>query len=412
MKLNYKKTFAIGLGFFTVSLVWAIYNVAVPLYLDNLGLSGTSVGIVMTIDNVFALLFLPIFGALSDRTRTRYGKRMPYLLVGIPLSAIAFFIIPFSINSLAFLMTSVIALNFFMSIYRAPTVALMPDVTPRPLRSKANGIINFMGGLGSVIAFFLSGMLFNIAEVVPYASVSLIMIITIILMYNTVKEPENTGIEKEENNGYEGAPLDGNEKGKLLSLIFLLTAIFFWFTGFNAVETFFSTYGQKILGIGKSDSSFLLAVFSASFLVFCIPAGLIAGKLGRKRTIEIGLVMLLSAFVSLIFIKTVNVIYIIMGIGGIGWALININSYPMVVEMTSNHGIGKYTGYYYFFSMLAAIVSPILYGFLKDILGDGFMFIYASIATIAAFFFMMLVKHGEVKPQPKTTFENLEHMEI
>jgi maltose/moltooligosaccharide transporter len=310
MKLNYRKTFAIGLGFFTVSLVWAIYNVAVPLYLDNLGLSGTSVGIVMTIDNVFALLFLPIFGTLSDRTRTRYGKRMPYLLIGIPLSAIAFFIIPFSIKSLIFLMTSVIALNFFMSIYRAPTVALMPDVTPRPLRSKANGIINFMGGFGSVVAFFLSGVLFNIAEFVPYASVSIIMIITIILMFNLVKEPETISSEKEENSEHGESPLDSNEKGKLLSLIFLLTAIFFWFTGFNAVETFFSTYGQKILGIGKSDSSFLLAIFSASFLVFCIPAGLVAGKLGRKRTIMTGLVILLSAFISLIFSFAIVPVYI------------------------------------------------------------------------------------------------------
>ncbi|HHW49641.1 MAG TPA: SLC45 family MFS transporter [Clostridiaceae bacterium] len=411
MKLSYSKTFAIGLGFFTVNLVWAIYNVAVPLYLDNLGLSGTSVGIVMTIDNIFALLFLPIFGALSDRTQTRYGKRMPYLLVGIPLSAIAFFVIPFSIKSLAFLMTSVIALNFFMSVYRAPTVALMPDVTPRPLRSKANGIINFMGGLGSVVAFFLSGILFNIAEFVPYASVSVIMIITIILMFNIVKEPETISNEKEENSDYEASASDSSERGKLLSLIFLLLAIFFWYTGFNAVETFFSTYGQKILGIDKSDSSFLLAIFSALFLISCIPAGLIAGKLGRKKTIMAGIIILLSAFVSMIFIKTISVIYVIMGLGGIGWALININSYPMVVEMTSNRGIGKYTGYYYFFSMMSAIVSPILYGFLKDILGDGFMFIYSSIATIAALFFMMLVKHGEARQQPVKAFESLEYME-
>jgi maltose/moltooligosaccharide transporter len=420
VKLNYKNTFIIGLGFFTVSLVWAIYNLAVPIYLDKLGLSGTMVGMVMTIDNVFALLFLPLFGTLSDRTWTRYGRRMPYLLVGIPLSAIAFFVLPFSIKSLAFLMTSVIALNLFMSIYRAPTVALMPDVTPRPLRSKANGIINFMGGLGSAASFLLSGILFKKGEYVPYAVVSGIMIITVILMYIFVKEPEvleeqkgkssepdpqNTTLDKVENSG------EGRDRGKILSLIFILAAIFFWFTGFNAVETFFSTYGQAILQIDKSVSSMLLATFSGAFLLFCIPAGLLASKLGRKRTILSGLIILLAVFITMIFIRDIMLIYIAMGIGGIGWALININSYPMVVEMTSNTGIGQYTGYYYFFSMLAAIVSPILYGFLKDRLGDGFMFIYSSIAIVMAFFFMMLVKHGEVPAQKKTAFENLESME-
>lgn len=424
MKLNYKNTFIIGLGFFTVSLVWSIYNLAVPLYLDELGLSGTQVGIVMTIDNIFALLFLPLFGTLSDRTWTRYGRRMPYLLVGIPLSAIAFFVLPFTIGSLTFLMTAVIFLNLFMSIYRAPTVALMPDVTPRPLRSKANGIINFMGGLGSSASFFLSSILFKMGEYVPYAVVAGIMFITIILMYNLVKEPEVLEYEKDKNRANvdsaqsedRGAKVADNtvkeqERGKLLSLIFILLAIFFWYTGFNAIEAFFSTYGQVILGVDKSISSVYLTVFSAVFLLFCIPAGLIAGKFGRKKTILSGLIVIIVAFIAMIFIRDAIPIYFAMTFGGIGWALININSYPMVVEMTSNAGIGKYTGYYYFFSMLAAIISPILYGFIKDMLGDGLMFIYSTIAMVIAFFFMMLVKHGEIPPVKKSAFEVLENMD-
>lgn len=410
MKLDYKRTFIIGLGFFTVSIVWAIYNVAVPLYLKDLGLSGLTVGAVMTVDNVFAIVFLPIFGILSDKTHTRYGRRMPYLLVGVPLSAAAFFLIPFSRYSLLLLMTSVILLNFFMSIYRAPTVALMPDITPRPLRSKANGIINFMGGAGNAAAFLLSGFLFKISEYAPFAAASGILIITVILMYNLVREPDAIVDDMPER---KNTPHTGHkrEKGEFISLVFLLLAILFWFTGFNVVETFFSTYGEVVLGVDKSVSSYLLLTVSALFLIFAIPAGFIAGKAGRKKTILTGIVMLTLTFGSLIFVKNISVMFVLMGIGGISWALININSYPMVVEMTSNSGIGKYTGYYYFFSMLASIISPILFGFLKDILGDDFLFTYASIALVFAFFFMMLVKHGEAASKTGSAFENLEHMD-
>lgn len=410
MKLDYKKTMIIGLGFFTVSIVWGIYNVAMPLYLKDLGLSGVAVGSVMTIDNIFALIFLPIFGALSDRTSNRYGRRMPYLLVGIPLSAVAFFIIPFAKHTLLLLMVTVIAMNFFMSIYRAPTVALMPDFTPRPLRSKANGIINFMGGIGAVITFLMAGFLFKINEFYPFAGGSLILIITIIIMYILIHEPETIPDEKPVEQA--GAVPEGKEeKGKILSLIFLLLAIFFWFTGYNAVETFFSTYGEAVLGLGKSESSFMLAAFSGFLVAFAIPSGLIATKIGRKKTILIGITTLMLTFAGMIFARDMRLLYVMLALGGIGWALININSYPMVVEMTSNKGIGKYTGYYYFFSMLAAIVSPILFGFLKDLLGDSLLFIYSALAMVIAFFFMMLVKHGEAKIETKKGFEGIEHME-
>lgn len=407
MKLDFKKTLIIGLGFFTVSIVWNIYNVAMPLYLKDLGLSGVAVGSVMTIDNLFAIVFLPLFGVLSDRTNTRYGRRMPYLLVGIPLSALAFILIPIMRGNLLYLMITVIAMNFFMSIYRSPTVALMPDFTPRPLRSKANGIINFMGGLGAVITFLMAGILFKLNEFYPFAAGSAIMLITIIAMYLLVHEPKEVQKDESEEEGRS----DPEEKGKKMSLIFLLLAIFFWFTGYNAVETFFSTYGEAVLHIDKSQASFMLAVFSALMLIFAIPSGFIATKIGRKRTILIGVTVLFFTFLSMNFITGNRLIYIVLAIGGISWAFININSYPMVVEMTSNKGIGKFTGYYYFFSMLAAIVSPILFGYIKDRVGDQFLFIYSSVAMVLAFFFMMLVKHGEAKPEAKSGFEGIEHME-
>lgn len=408
MKLDYKKTFIISLGFFTISLVWGIYNLKAPLYLKALGLSDMAIGSVMTIDNFFAIIFLPIFGALSDRTKTRYGRRMPYLLVGIPLSAIVFVLIPFAQYSLLFFMIVIICMNFFMSIYRSPTVALMPDITPRPLRSKANGIINFMGGVGSVVTLIATGFLLRINEIYPFAVVSIIMILVVILMYVLVREPKEIVADKEV---VESDNTAGTVKGRTLSLVFLLLAIFFWFTGYNAVETFFSIYGQEVLKISVSQTSFLLAVFPGLFLLFAIPSGIIATKVGRKKPILTGIVLLLCVFISLIFVKSILPMYVLLGIGGISWALININSYPMVVEMTANKGIGQYTGYYYFFSMLAAIISPILFGFLKDVLGDSILFIYASIAMLIAFFFMMLVKHGEAKVEQKTAFEGIEHME-
>ncbi|NLK87453.1 MAG: SLC45 family MFS transporter [Clostridiaceae bacterium] len=369
MKLNYKQTMLIGLGFFTVSIVWGIYNIAMPIYLKNLGLSGLEVGTVMTIDNVFAVIFLPIFGALSDKTNTRYGRRMPYLLVGIPLSALAFMLIPVFRMILVPLMVTVIAMNFFMSIYRAPTVALMPDFTPRPLRSKANGVINFMGGVGAVIAFLIGGFLFRTNEYLPFAVSSVIMIVTIILMYLLIHEPKEIVDDKEDRQQASGDV--ESEKGSIPSLVFLLLAIFFWFTAYNAVETFFSTFGEEVLNIDKSQSSFMLAVFSAMLVIFSIPSGLLASRIGRKKTILIGITVLFLVFLTMNFTVGLNpyIIYVLLAIGGISWALININSYPMVVEMTSSKGIGKYTGYYYFFSMTAAIVSPILFGYIKDIFG-------------------------------------------
>ncbi len=404
MKLNYKQTMLIGLGFFTVSIVWGIYNIAMPIYLDDLGLSGLAVGAVMTIDNIFAVIFLPIFGALSDRTNTRYGRRMPYLLVGIPLSALAFILIPVLRMSLLPMMITVIAMNFFMSIYRAPTVALMPDFTPRPLRSKANGVINFMGGVGAVIAFLIGGFLFRLNEYLPFAVCSGIMMLTIIVMYLKIREPMEIAEDKPDvpDEGTASVPKD---KGVMLSLIFLLLAIFFWFVAYNAVETFFSTFGEKVLGIDKSQSSFMLSVFSAMLVIFSIPSGFIASRIGRKRTILIGITVLFLVFAALNFAIEMNtyIIYILLAIGGISWALININSYPMVVEMASNKGIGKYTGYYYFFSMTAAILSPVLFGFIKDLMGDSILFIYSSIAMVLAFFFMMLVKHGESEMKQKAS---------
>lgn len=391
MKLNYRKAFLVGLGFFSVTIILAIYNNAVPLYLRDLGLSGFAVAAVMSIDNVFAVILQPIFGIMSDKTNTRYGRRMPYLLLGIPLTAFFFLLVPFARTHLIFLMLVVILLNFSMSLYRTPTVALMPDMTPSPLRNRANGVMNLMGGAGTVLALVLSGTLFKVSEYYPYAAASLILLICIILIYNFLKEPPVPQSEAEQKDTQD-SPRD---KGQFLSLLFLLLAIFFWFAGYSAIETFFSTYGQVVLKIDKSTSAYLIATVSATFLLVSIPAGILASKLGRKKVIMMGLCLMISVLVLLIFVKSLPAMFVILGAAGVFWALVTINSYPMVVEMTSSRSIGKLTGMYYFFSMLAAIASPVLYGFLKDMLGDGLLFIYASVCMVIALFFMMLVKHGE-----------------
>ena len=390
MKLDYKKTFILGLGFFSASIIWPIYNNYVPIMLETYIKSGTFIGAIMTIDNIFAVVFQPLFGALSDRTNTRFGRRMPFLLIGVPLAAIFCSLIPSS-NSLISLMTFIIIMNFAMSIYRAPTVALMPDVTPSPLRSKANGVINFMGGLAAVIAYGLGGALYKVNPGYPFYMASIIMLAALILLYTNIKEPELIEIEKKEEK-----PKKDAAKNK--SLIFMLLAIFFWFTGFNAVETFFSLYGQHILGIEPGTSSIVLTSFSLAFLIFAIPAGFVASKLGRRKTILLGIIGALVVFVPLIFIRNALIISIILVSGGIFWALININSYPMIVEMAPKGLTGAYTGYYYFFSSTAAIVSPILFGWIKDLVGSySPLFVYASMGFVLAFICMQFVKHGDVK---------------
>lgn len=394
MKLDYKKTLLIGLAFFSASMVWPIYNSYVPIFLEKYLSSTFLIGIIMTIDNIFAVVFQPIFGALSDKVNTRYGRRMPFLLVGVPLGAIFFSLIPFEF-SLASLMLFVILTNFSMSIYRAPAVALMPDLTPPSLRSKANGVINLMGGIAAVIAFGAGGALYKIDRHYPFFMASIIMVIAVILLYSFVKEPKN--IHKQSETEDDAAVKDKSKlQGQFLSLVFLLLAIFFWFTGYQAVEAFFSLYGKHILGINEGDASILLMFFSASFVIFSIPAGIIATKFGRKRTIMTGIVGLLIIFIALTMIRSVAIIRILLIIGGLLWGSINVNSYPMVVEMATSGGIGKYTGYYYFFSSMAAIVSPALFGWIRDLV-DSYqpLFIYAAVSFLFALFFMMLVKHGE-----------------
>ncbi len=404
MKLNFKHTFLIGFGFFASSLAWSMYNTYVPILLEKYLTSTLLIGVVMTIDNIFGVVFQPIFGALSDNTHTKYGRRMPYILAGIPICAVTFALIPFT-WSLATLMGVVIIFNFVMSTWRAPVVALMPDLTPAPLRSQANGIINFMGGAGSLFSFFMGGVLFKIGGMpLPFITSAAVMLIALIILKLFVNENKyrvSINADEEEEKGNNDASIKSSKKA---SLILILFAILFWFCGYNAVETFFSLYVTNTLTdasgnyLTAGDASLLLGMFSITFLFFSIPAGIIGSKIGRKKTILIGLTGVMILFPAMLFTNNVWILRILLLIGGAFWACVNINSLPMVVEMASWKDIGKYTGYYYFFSFSAAIISPILFGWIRDFVKQyNSLFIYAAVAFALAILCISFVKHGESK---------------
>lgn len=395
LKLNYSKTFLLGMGFFAVSLVWPLYNVYVPIFLRDFIKSQFQINAIMTLDNVLAVSMIPIIAAMSDRTRTRFGRRMPYLMVGIPIAAIMFVLLP---NYTSFLMFMVIItiLNFSMAIFRAPTVALMPDITPAPLRSKANGIINFMGGLASVFVLVGGSFLYKVNKNLPFTMTALLMIFALLMLMRFIKEPVVGEKSTEERVGVIAAVkeiMSNQDK----SAMYILTAIFFWFVGYQGVEATFSNYCVQFLKLDVSDASLILGFFALSFLIFAIPAGFIGSKLGKRKTIMVGLIGDFIVFMALATVGTLvpfskPLMMGLMMVGGFFWALVNINSYPMVVEMTEDSKIGTYTGLYYFSSSLAAITGPLILGGLVDVLSFRVTFIATAIAYGAAFYFVKLTR--------------------
>ncbi len=433
LRLNYKKTFFIGFGFLASSIAWAMYNAFVPPMLENrfvpdllnvmrgwhltggiadylLGGSALTMitGFFMTIDNIFGVVFQPVFGALSDKTRTRMGRRTPYILVGLPISAVLFCLIPLA-PSLSLFCFVLIVFNFVMSTWRAPVVALMPDLTPAPLRSTANGIINLMGGIGSMLAFVLGGLLSDIWPPAPFFFGSAIMLIALVLLRIFVKEPQAA---QEAEAAEADSPVSGQEerRGRVRSLLFLLFGIFFWFNGYNAVETLFTLYATKVLGVTPGSASMMLAFFSVTFIAASVPAGLLSNRIGRRTTILIGLAGVTVLFPAIIMMQSAAVVRLLLLVGGMFWACVNINSLPMVLELCAHKDIGKYTGYYYLFSFSASITAPILAGLVRDRTSDyGSIFIYAGAAFAIALVCILFVRHGEARKD--TAADILERME-
>lgn len=384
-----KKTWLLGFGFFSISIGWSLYNGFVPFFLDNYIVSTALIGFLMTIDNYFALFLQPYIGNRSDRTNTRFGRRMPFLLVGIPIAALFYALIPFH-GSLLTLIILMVCMNLSMAIFRSPTIALMPDITPESKRTRANGIINFMGGCGAILAFSVGAYLYNLDEALPFLAVAAIFLVALWVIYKNIKEqrdalPQTLAI----------TPKFNYKKELNSTTIFLLAAIFFWFISIQGMEALFTLYGVNEIGLSKSSSAFSLAFFSLSFVLSSIPSGLLGAKFGEKKIILIGIIGLIFVFLVLNWVETVFTLRAVLLLGGMFWACININAYPFMVSTGSEHSYGTRTGLYYLVSSLSAIISPPILGLFIDLFGFGILFIAAAGSMLFALICMLKVNDAQ-----------------
>lgn len=427
MKLNYKRTILIGLAFMSISAFWQMYDNVVPLVLKNtFGMGETITGAIMAADNILALFLLPIFGSLSDKVNTKIGKRMPFILIGTALACTLLVIMPIADQTQNFILFvgGLFFVLISMGTYRSPAVALMPDLTPKPLRSKANAVINLMGAVGGVYTLIMIKVLVGKGERPNYfplfMAVGVVMAISVIILFFTIKE-NKLRKEREDLEIAEGlieeddAPVKTNAGQKLpkdvfRSLCFILISVAFWFIAYNAVTTAFSRYAVQVWGLEGGGYADCLLVATVAAIISYIPIGSIASKFGRKKTIILGIILLGSCFFAAsLFDEYSPVMVVFFCIIGFAWAAIGVNSYPMVVEIASAGDVGKYTGLYYTFSMTAQVITPILSGWLLENVGYRTLFPYSVVFCILAIITMTQVKHGDSKPlKKKSVLENLD----
>ncbi len=421
MKLNYKRTLLVGLAFMSILAFWQFYDQVVPYLLEKkFGLGTFAANAIMSVDNVLAIFMLPLFGAISDRTVTRLGKRTPYILFGTLAAVVLLVVLGLFTEQSRFwgFFFTLMALLFVMAIYRTPAVAYMPDVTEKPLRSKANAIINLMGYIGGIFSMIVMMFLLKstgkdaagnaiYAEDQRFLPVFLIvgafMLITVLIMVFTLKENKLPHVEdKDEALTYAAGKPD---QAVMRSLVLILCSVFLWFMAYNAVTTAFSRFCVNVWGADLSVSSGYLLTATAAAIISFLPLGFVSGKLGRKRTVLLGIAVMTVCYAIAFFIRSQTpVMYLIFALVGIGWAAINVNSFPMVVEMSSGSDVGKYTGFYYTFSMAAQITTPLLSGLIIDHLGVGYnaLFPYAVLFSALSFVTMSLVRHGDVQKEAIT----------
>ena len=443
LKLNNKRTILVGLAFLSICAFWQMYNSVIPKILTyTFHLDETYSGIIMAADNVLALFLLPLFGALSDKTNTRIGRRMPYIIGGTAAAVVLMNLLPVLDNAyaaspspliLGLFIAALALLLVAMGVYRSPAVALMPDVTPKPLRSRGNAVINLMGAVGGILYLALAAVLYpasrKVAGHVDYQPlfiiVSLIMAVSVLVLALTVKEKklseENRALEKQHPDWNLAAKDEsGNEvlpKEVKRSLTFLLASISLWFIAYNGVTTWFTKYIEQVMGEGLGGASTCLLVATAGAICSYIPIGALAAKIGRKRTIQLGVALLTLCFL-LGFVLTcassviTPVMYVVFALVGLAWAAINVNSLPMVVEMCRGSDIGRFTGYYYTFSMVAQVVTPIAAGSLMRAIDYRVLFPYAAIFSALSFVTMCFVRHGDAKAEAKKGLEAFEDMDV
>lgn len=515
MKLNYKRIILVGFAFFLIQAFWQAYDNTIPMILTNkFGMSQAWSGAIMALDNVLALFMLPLFGAISDKHHSKWGRRTPFIVVGTLIAAVMLIALSFVDNAqlhhisdvaaiddpaaletiydreadetlltpggqkfvlsrqftkeeftqirsqitvdgavvtnpdytnyvmparqacawdatakspvtLVFFIALLLVILVSMAVFRSPAVALMPDVTLKPLRSKANAVINLMGSAGGILVLVL-GMVFATSAVRNslmsyigyFAVIAAIMLAALVVFMLTVRENEwaaemqqqsvELGLEDKEEAATGERKLSVDE---VRSLIFLLLSIVLWFFGYNAVTSKYSVYASNIL---HKDYNLTLIIAQAAAIISYLPVGFIASRVGRKKTILAGVVMLTAAFTTASFMSAESptmLMNAMFALAGIAWATINVNSFPMVVEMCSGGNVGKYTGFYYTASMAAQVATPMLSGLLMDRMGMHVLFPYAAVFTALAFVTMLFVRHGDSRPEAKWGLEALDEME-
>lgn len=443
MKLDVKKTVQMGFAFLSICAFWQMYNALIPLVLTGtFHLNETISGVIMAMDNVLALFLLPMFGAISDKCKSKMGRRKPFILFGTIAAVILMLMLPLVDNSYyanptmgkEILFIGILgALLVAMGTYRSPAVALMADCTEKPLRSRANAIINLMGAVGGIIFLGVAAVLYpssKVAElehvnyILAFVIIGGIMLVSLCIVMITVDEValNKKVADYEAAHPEEVLTIEDESGNEVLqpevkkSLVFLLISVALWFIAYNGMETWFTTYAGKMWGMTLGASSRCLLVATAAAIVFFVPSGFVASKIGRKKTILIGVTFLglsfLTGFVfTIIHPSFSNFLYVLFACVGIGWAFINVNSLPMVVEMCKGSDIGKFTGYYYTFSMAAQIVTPIVAGWLLSHVGYITLFPYATVFAILAFVTMMFVKHGDGNVEVKRGLDAFEDMD-
>ncbi|MBA4365477.1 MAG: MFS transporter [Coprothermobacter sp.] len=435
-KASYFKIFLLGFGFFGLSILWSLYNSDIPIMLKNVySMSYTASGWVMNLDNILAITLIPLVGFWSDHLWTRIGRRMPFIISTLPIGGLLFALVPWiplwlgtSATSLAAFILVLFFVNICMGISRSPIIALMPDLVPPEERSPANGVINFMGGFGSLLVYFVVGKISTTNRPLGFAIAGASVLVAAVIMFLSIKETRDSLDRKAPQSEHaDFSLLRRMWTPKYRSLLLICLAIFFWFIAFNAIETYYPTYMHaespavrdlitrfgtaiptdaaqiaqldKARQASEASAKFNLGVFSLAFMLLSIPAGFIGKRLGRKTTILIGLAGVIIMVLLLAFGIATTAGLTIFVMGGLSWALVNINSLPTVLDMGNLEMVGALTGIYYFFSQAASIVSPPLVGRIADLAGGtmSVMFPYAGIFFVLAAVCMLFMR-PEDKP--------------
>jgi maltose/moltooligosaccharide transporter len=413
---SFTRIWVLGFGFLGISLLWAIYDDLVPIFLqagrpdfskgvgvDGFGLSASQTGLIMGLDNFAALFILPYIGGLSDRMRTRWGRRKPFIAVGAPIAAVAFAVAPLMLGKpIIFFMAALIITLLAMDIFRTPVVALMPDLTPLKFRSQSNGIINFMGGMGGYIAGIVGGQLFGLSPIAPFLLGAGGMLVAQSILLLSVREPVQAEAPEELETASLGvipsfiAVVRNRDRSTLL----LLGAISCWFLGQNAFGTWFTSYAVQQFELKAGDAVTLKTWFTLSALLSSLPSGLVGAKIGRRQAILIGLVLFAFAIAAGYFVPTSDWMKPFLILGGFGWMLVVVNSLPLVLDFAPPERAGTYTGLYYLASQTASFMSPAISGWVFEHLGNNYRLVclYSPIALVMAFILLL----GVQRKQPQT----------